>query len=100
MYIPHVLLITFSLHITTFLCDGVLILGCHQKVLDGIASFKMYLYPCYCNVLKALTKPFGVRHYHVYVVTFVVVRCIVAIGIFSIVIVAVFDSIQLRAQLR
>ena len=54
---------------------GILIFGGLQEVLEGIASFEVYLYPMFtANVFKALTKPSNARHYHVDVVPFAVLE--------------------------
>ena len=93
------LLITFypviliPLYHFTFLCDGILIFGGLQEVLDGIASFEIYLYPIFTsNVLKALTKPFSVRHFYVYFVSFVFVRIDITIGVTVVVFGVVLNS--------
>ena len=40
----------------TFVGDGIFVLGGHQKVLDGLTSFKVYLYPIFlASVLDPLT---------------------------------------------
>ena len=71
---------------STFMCDGVLILEDHQKVLDGGASFAIYLYPMFTSdVLKTPTKSSSVRHYHVNVVVFVVLSRGTVIGVFGVI---------------
>ena len=78
----------------TFLCDGVLIFGGHQEVLDGDASFEMTFYPMFtANVLRTLTEFSVLRQYHVYI-AFVVFRCDVSVGVFSVVCVIVFKPIE------
>ena len=92
-----------STYHSNILCDTVLILEGHQEVLDGIASFEVYLYPIFVeNVFKALTKPFSLRHYHVDFVSFVVVRFVVAIHVLGGIVFDCFTLIfsLLRTQLR
>ena len=93
--LTNILLITLypvtllPIYHSTFLCNGALIFGHHQEVIDGVASFVVYLYPIFTpNVLKSLTMSFSVRHSHVDV-TSDVVRLVVVIGV--VVCVAVFN---------
>ena len=61
-------------HNSTFLYDGGLVLGGHQEVLDGIASFEVYLYTMLAaNVLETFTEPSSVRYHHVNVDFLIVV---------------------------
>ena len=71
-------------------CDVVLIFVGHQEVLDGFASFEVYLYPMFTsNVLQVLTRPFPVRYHHVDVDFFVVAIFGVAIDNVDVVTVSV-----------
>ena len=88
----HSTLSHLYLYITHSLCDGALVFGGHLDILDGIFSFEMYLYPTFTtHVLEIITAYSCVKQYHVFVVTFVVVRCVVAVGVFDVVFVVILN---------
>ena len=75
-----------SIYHSTFLCDGVLIFCSNLEVLNGAASFEMYLYPMFTgNVFKNPTESSSVWYYYIRVVIFIVVSYVVAIGVFGVV---------------
>ena len=52
--------------------DGIFVLWSHKEVLDGHASFEVYLYPTFAAcLLDALTQPFGIRNHHVWILVVV-----------------------------
>ena len=72
--------VPWILCITSLFGGSVFIHWDHQEIPDGIVSFEIYLYPMLtANFLKAITGLFRVRHYHVNVVFFIVIRFVVAV---------------------
>ena len=70
--LPYAFLITTYLVIlvpvdySTFLSDIIPIIGGHQEILDGVASFEMYPDPyIIMNILIAFAKPLDVWDHHV-----------------------------------
>ena len=59
---------------SNFLCDVVLVLGGHQEVSDGVASFEVNLNANFATyVFETFTQSFGVGHHCMDAVVLVVV---------------------------
>ena len=58
--------VTFvSIYDSTFLEDGIFVLGSQKEVYDGLASSKVHLYPMFtASFLYIITLPFGIRNNH------------------------------------